>query len=151
MNQKLSNKGLWVLLVILVIGAISSFNYRPPCIPAYDAQSYTGSDGVMVVDTTGCQSTIPGINDRMLFLSKVIAATLSVAAISILVWILRRRKLNKFYSQNAVQNSSSNSGNGFVALIKYWVKPVLIGIVVIGLVILGMYVLWRVGLLEMGR
>jgi len=151
MNQKLSNKGLWVLLVILVIGAISSFNYRPPCIPAYNAQSYINSDGVMVEDTTGCQPTIPGINDRMLFLSKVISVTLLVAAVCILVWIFRRRKLNRFYSQNAVQNSSVNSDNGLVALIKYWVKPVLIGIVVIGLVVLGMYVLWRVGLLQMGR
>ncbi len=151
MDQKLSNKGLWLLFVILVIAAISSFNYRPPCIPLYNPPSYINSEGVTVVDTTACQPTIPGINERILFLSKVISVSLLVAAVSILIWIFRRRKLNEFYTQNAVQTSSVNSGIGFVALIKYWVKPVLIGIVVIGLAILFMYFLWSVGLLQSER
>ena len=151
MNQKLSNKWLWVLFVILIIIGISSFNYKPPCIPAFNTPSYIDSSGVTIVDTTACQPTIPGINDRMLLLAKIISATMAVAAISDLVWILKRRKLNKFYEQNAVQESPANSSNKFVALIKYWVKPILIAIVVIGLLVLGMYLLWTVGLLPSSR
>ena len=146
MNQKLSNKGLWVLFVILIIFAISSYNYyRPPCIPVYNTSSYTRPDGVIVVDATGCQPTIPSINDRMLFLAKVGAGLFSISAISTLVWILKRRKLNKFYSKNAVQSAPIKSGNKFIELFKYWIKPIFIGIVVIGLFLLVSYILWSMG------
>ncbi|HEY4511447.1 MAG TPA: hypothetical protein VJH55_01255 [Candidatus Paceibacterota bacterium] len=148
MNKKLSNKGLWLLFTIFIFLGISSYNYRPPCIPAYNSSSYTRPDGVIVVDATGCQPTIPGINDRMLLLAKVGAGLFSISAISTLVWIFKRRNLNKFYSQNAVQSLPVKSRNKFIELFKYWIKPILIGIVVIGLFLLVSYILWSMGLLK---
>lgn len=148
MNKKLSSKGLWVLLTIFILLAISSYNYRPPCIPAYNSSSYTRPDGVIVVDATGCQPTIPGINDRMLLLAKVGAGLHSISAICTLIWILKRSKLNKFYSQNAVQSVQIKSENKFIELFKYWIKPILIAIVVIGLFLLVSYILWSMGLLK---
>ena len=60
--------------------------------------------------------------------------------IGTLVWIIQRKKLNKFYLQNAVP--AEKSGNGFIALLKYWIRPILIAIVVIGLFIVAGYFIW---------
>jgi hypothetical protein len=76
----------------------------------------------------------------MLLLAKVAAALFAISAIGTLIWIIQRRKLNKFYSQNAVP--VAKSGNSFVASLKYWIKPVLIAIVAIGLFILVGYFTW---------
>lgn len=139
MNQKLGNKGLWILFIVFIILGFSSYSYQPPCIPAYNTSSTVSSNGT-IVNTITCEPTIPGINDRMLLLAKVAAALFAISAIGTLIWIIQRRKLNKFYSQNAVP--VAKSGNSFVASLKYWIKPVLIAIVAIGLFILVGYFTW---------
>jgi hypothetical protein len=127
MNQKLSNKVLWVLFIVFVIMAFSSYSYQPPCIPAYNAPSTVDANGTIIVDATACQPTIPGINDQIVLLAKIATILFTISAICTLIWIIKRRKLNTFYSQNTVQSG---------------MKPTLIGIVVIGLFILSGYFIW---------
>jgi hypothetical protein len=76
----------------------------------------------------------------MLLLAKVATILFAISAISTLVWITQRKRLNKFYSQNAVV--AKKSSNGFIGMLKYWIKPILIAIVVIGLFVVAGYFIW---------